>query len=105
MELELLNVSGAEKSLAGPKVKKYKSQLNVLKRKMQEQKSGLSNMAGDRAELFGSSNMAIGNFNNDEIGSYDQRARLLQGTAALEQSSRKLQDSHRIAIETGLFQL
>src|SRR6266540_2453333 len=31
----------------------------------------------------------------------DQRARLLTGTERLADSSRKLQDSHRIALETG----
>ena len=31
----------------------------------------------------------------------DQRARLLTGTELLSDSSRRLQDSHRIALETG----
>ncbi|OLY81915.1 Vesicle transport v-SNARE protein vti1 [Smittium mucronatum] len=101
MELEMLNVSGADKVQAGPKVKKYKTQVNVFKKKIQDEMAGLGSFENNRTDLLGNRNVAIGSFGIEEPGSYDQRARLLQGTASLEQSSRKLQDSHRIAIETG----
>lgn len=37
-----------------------------------------------------------------DAASMDQRTRLLNGTDRLAESSRRLQDSHKIALETGM---
>lgn len=50
----------------------------------------------DRDELLG----GLGSGVDLDAASMDQRTRLLNGTDRLVQSSRRLQDSHKVALET-----
>ncbi|PVU94498.1 hypothetical protein BB559_002979 [Furculomyces boomerangus] len=95
MELEILNLKGSEKIQATPRVKRYKTQIASLKKDLRNLVSESGGSNRERMELLGGHS----NYYTD-ASDFDQRAGLLQGTNILEQSSRRLQDSHRVAIET-----
>jgi vesicle transport through interaction with t-SNAREs protein 1 len=99
MEIEIASFPNSIKSTYSVKLRGYKAELDRLGsslRKAMQQTSSSNRLA--TTESTG--------FNEDlESGrsSYDaqaQRQRLLQGTNTLEDGSRRLQDSHRIALET-----
>lgn len=55
----------------------------------------------DRDELLGGFGSGDNEDGNDfDASTMDQRQRLLSGTERLGQSSRRLEDSHRLALET-----
>ena len=96
MEIEINSFPNSLKGTYGVKLRGYKAEadrLSAALRKAMQQSS-----SSHRFESTG--------FDEDlESGraSYDtqaQRQRLLQGTATLEDGSRRLEDSHRIALET-----
>lgn len=53
--------------------------------------------SSSREELFGGLESGDGDLDASTV---DQRSRLLSGTDRLGESSRRLQDSHRLALET-----
>ncbi|CAG8490254.1 2413_t:CDS:2, partial [Racocetra fulgida] len=67
-----------------------------LRDKFIEFTSANDSMPTDRDEL-----LAGASATDLDSASLDQRARLLNGTERLADSSRRLQESHRIALETG----
>lgn len=99
MEIEINSFPNSLKASYGVKLRGFKAELDrlgaSLRKSMQQSSAG---RYGGGAESTG--------FNEDlESGrsSYDthaQRQRLLQGTATLDDGSRRLEDSHRIALET-----
>ncbi|KAI9003381.1 vesicle transport v-SNARE protein N-terminus-domain-containing protein [Hyaloraphidium curvatum] len=93
MEMELLSLPAAGRAKLQPRVKNYKAQLDKLKRDL---KTTLSN--AEREALLGGKG---GRGDLDaEVAAQDQRTRLLAGTDRLNNASRRLEDAHRIAIET-----
>ncbi|RIA82023.1 vesicle transport v-SNARE protein N-terminus-domain-containing protein [Glomus cerebriforme] len=94
MEMELLNLPQSIRSRFQAKTRTHKSDLDKLKRDLKRASSRVSGPT-DREEL-----LAGANGTDLDSASMDQRARLLTGTERLADSSRRLQDSHRIALET-----
>ncbi|KAI7900148.1 t-SNARE [Cokeromyces recurvatus] len=92
MEMEILNIPTPSRTRLQAKLRLYKSEAEKLKR----------DLNSDREQLLGGFNSD----NNDEgltdydASTMDQRQRLLSGTERLGQSSRRLEDSHRLALET-----
>uniref|UniRef100_A0A914WHU4 Vesicle transport through interaction with t-SNAREs homolog 1A n=1 Tax=Plectus sambesii TaxID=2011161 RepID=A0A914WHU4_9BILA len=95
MELSVreLPAGGADRNKYELRVKSYRSdkqQLNSeLKKAIQRLKSG----AADRSELFGYEEGSL-------LSSDQQNDQLIENTERLERSSRKLDDSYRMCIET-----
>ncbi|CAI2177267.1 14593_t:CDS:10 [Funneliformis geosporum] len=94
MEMELLNLPQSSRSRCQAKMRSYKGNLDKLKRDLKRAGSRASGPT-DREEL-----LAGANGTDLDSASLDQRARLLSGTELLADSSRRLQDSHKIALET-----
>ncbi|PVV01514.1 hypothetical protein BB560_004066 [Smittium megazygosporum] len=99
MELELMNLSGSEKTQAAPRLKRYKVQILGLKREMKSAINKIE-LESNRAQLLDQSRIGVSSGGSNKSGDYDQRSRLLEDSERLERSGRRLQDSHRIAIET-----
>ncbi|KAI8975173.1 t-SNARE [Mycotypha africana] len=101
MEMEVLNVPTPSRTRLQAKLRLYKSEAEKLKRDLRRTTAIIPKNT-DRDELLGGMNA-----NDDEDGlmdydasTMDQRQRLLSGTERLGQSSRRLEDSHRLALET-----
>ncbi|KAI9297750.1 V-snare-domain-containing protein [Neoconidiobolus thromboides FSU 785] len=86
MELELNNLNKAIRSPYQARFKGYKNQLLVLKRDL---KRSAQTSHVEREQLLGS-----------EGNEQQQRSVLLSGTDRLNQSSARLENSHRLALET-----
>ncbi|KAI8079635.1 vesicle transport v-snare protein vti1 [Gilbertella persicaria] len=100
MEMEILNIPTPSRTRLQAKLRLYKSDAEKLKRDLRRNTSILTKNT-DREELFG----GYGTGSNEDVNDYDastmdQRQRLLSGTERLGQSSRRLEDSHRLALET-----
>ncbi|KAF8937576.1 hypothetical protein BGZ47_008954 [Haplosporangium gracile] len=95
MEMELLNLPQGSKTRLQARMRAYKTDLERLKQTLKRAQS-TSRSTSDRDELLGG---ASGGMDLD-AASMDQRTRLLNGTDRLAESSRRLQDSHKIALET-----
>ncbi|KAJ1674320.1 Vesicle transport V-snare protein, partial [Spiromyces aspiralis] len=80
------------------RIREYKSQLKSLKDRLQVAVNDTQAHVG-RQELFGEARYASSGEMEDAVG-LDQRTRLLSGTERLEQSTGRLQESHRIAMQT-----
>ncbi|KAI9500850.1 vesicle transport V-snare protein, variant [Coemansia spiralis] len=92
MEMELLALQGAERSKAAPRVRQYKAELDQVRRDSKSMAKSL-NEANRRALL--------GDPAQEEVAlESDQRTRLLSGNERLAQGSRRLQESHRLALDT-----
>ncbi|KAJ2540265.1 Vesicle transport V-snare protein [Coemansia sp. RSA 1933] len=97
MEMELLSLQGPTRSRAAPRVRQYKADIERLRRDVRKavSESELGNHEANRRALLG-----------DVIGleeaavDTDQRSRLLSGNERLAQGSHRLQQSHRLAMET-----
>uniref|UniRef100_A0A1D1ZIZ3 Vesicle transport v-SNARE 12 n=1 Tax=Anthurium amnicola TaxID=1678845 RepID=A0A1D1ZIZ3_9ARAE len=95
MEMEILNIQQpSSRTRLQAKTRAHKSDLEKLKRDLKRASSRVSGPT-DREELLAGTNGT-----DLDSASMDQRARLLTGTERLADSSRRLQDSHRIALET-----
>ncbi|GBB83868.1 hypothetical protein RclHR1_10530001 [Rhizophagus clarus] len=81
MGMELLNIQQSMHTHFQERISVYKSDLEKLKRGLEIASSRVSEPSVIETDI-------------------DQRARLLTGTERLADSSRRLQDSHRIALET-----
>jgi vesicle transport through interaction with t-SNAREs protein 1 len=98
MEIEIASFPNSIKSTYSVKLRGYKAELDRLSSSLRKSMQQTSSNRLATNESTG--------FNEDlESGrsSFDaqaQRQRLLQGTNTLEDGSRRLQDSHRIALET-----
>lgn len=94
MTIEVQNLPTTQRSSYNTKIRQYKSQIDEVKDKYKK----LSD-SQDKHELFGSRYR-----DNDDEGadgvSNSQRKQLLNNQSSLERSSQRLQDSHRIALET-----
>ncbi|KAJ2850459.1 Vesicle transport V-snare protein, partial [Coemansia brasiliensis] len=101
MEMELLSLQGPERSRAAPRMRQYKAEVEQLKREARKAAQGLGNYESNRRALFGDSVGMDRDLSGDD-GSLDSdnRTRLLSGSERLARGSQRLQDSHRIAIET-----
>ncbi|KAI8347111.1 t-SNARE [Mortierella sp. GBAus27b] len=95
MELELLNLPTSARTRLQVRYRGYKADLDRLKQTLKRAQS-TSRSTADRDELLGGASGGV----DLDAASMDQRTRLLSGTDRLAESSRRLQDSHRIALET-----
>ncbi|KAF9428637.1 hypothetical protein BGZ94_001660 [Podila epigama] len=95
MEMELLNLPQGSKTRLQARLRGYKSDLERLKQTLKRAQS-TSRSTSDRDELLGGMSGGV----DLDAASMDQRTRLLAGTDRLAESSRRLQDSHKIALET-----
>ncbi|CAG8706642.1 27282_t:CDS:2, partial [Dentiscutata erythropus] len=94
MEMEVLNLQPSTRTRLQAKMRIYKSNLEKLKRDLKKV-SANDSVPTDRDEL-----LAGASATDLDSASLDQRARLLSGTERLADSSKRLQESHRIALET-----
>ncbi|CAG8477705.1 7051_t:CDS:2, partial [Ambispora leptoticha] len=94
MKVEIMNSSNAARLRLQPRIRTYQSNLDKLKRDLKHASSRISGPT-DREELLSGARGT-----DLDSASTDQRARLLTGTERLAESSQRLQDSHRIALET-----
>ncbi|KAF9103373.1 hypothetical protein BGX27_010606 [Mortierella sp. AM989] len=95
MEMELLNLPQGSKTRLQARLRGYKTELDRLKQTLKRAQS-TSRSTSDRDELLGGGSGGL----DLDAASMDQRTRLLNGTDRLAESSRRLQDSHKIALET-----
>ncbi|KAG9301671.1 hypothetical protein G9A89_016742 [Geosiphon pyriformis] len=95
MEMEILNLPQSSRPRLQAKLRAYKSNLDKLKRELKQARTREYYDRTERDELLSGATGA-----DFDTAAIDQRARLLTGTERLGESSRRLQDSHRIALET-----
>ncbi|KAF9577680.1 hypothetical protein BGW38_006960 [Lunasporangiospora selenospora] len=95
MDMELLNLPQGSRTRLQARLRGYKSELERLKQ-TQRRAQSTSRTTSDRDELLG----GFGSGTDLDAASMDQRTRLLDGTDRLAESSRRLQNSHKIALET-----
>ncbi|KAJ9063210.1 t-SNARE VTI1 [Entomophthora muscae] len=93
MEAELGNLPRTSRSPLQTKLKAHQTTLAGLKRDLKKSLVQLSNAS--REELFGA-RLGVG----ADATQMDQRASLLSGTERLNESSSRLESSHRLALET-----
>ncbi|CAM0138344.1 t-SNARE VTI1 [Umbelopsis sp. WA50703] len=96
MEMEILNIPTASRTRLQTKLRLFKSEFEKIKRDLRRATTQAPT-SNSREELF--SGMDTGDADLD-ASTVDQRSRLLTGTDRLGESSRRLQDSHRLALET-----
>ncbi|KAL2915280.1 t-SNARE VTI1 [Polyrhizophydium stewartii] len=94
MEMELVSLPAGQRSSLSPRVQQYKEELKRFKKELQK-KSAAAASTSERDQLLGNSTVV-----DLEAASMDQRGRLLQGTERLQNSSRRLEDARRVALET-----
>ncbi|KAI8366944.1 t-SNARE [Choanephora cucurbitarum] len=99
MEMEILNIPTPSRTRLQAKLRLYKSEAEKLKRDLRRNTAILPKN-NDREELFGGYGTGNEELNDYDVSTMDQRQRLLSGTERLGQSSRRLEDSHRLALET-----
>ena len=93
MEIEIQGIPQSVRSQFSGRLKAAKTELSRFKKLSKDLHSQLA-----RADLMHSNNDS---FNSDDpYGTASDRTRLLAGTQVLEDGSRRLQDSQRIALET-----
>jgi len=95
MEVEIQGMPQSVKSQYQNRVRTGKADLVRLRGQAKE-----LNLTASRAELLSSSSFnGMASASDDDFGQ-SQRTRLLNGTQTLSDSTRRLEDSHRIALET-----
>jgi len=96
MELEIQGMPTSIKQQYQTRVRTAKSDLTRFKKSAKDQHSALS-----RSDLLGSRAGGDAYENSDEpYGANSDRQRLLAGSSVLEDGTRRLQDSQRVALET-----
>lgn len=117
MEMEILNIPTPSRTRLQAKLRLYKSEAEKLKRDLvntlmnkqeesifhhlfQRRTTAIVPKNSDREELLGGIGSSDDLQNDYDASTMDQRQRLLSGTERLGQSSRRLEDSHRLALET-----
>ncbi|KAG2188701.1 hypothetical protein INT44_003840 [Umbelopsis vinacea] len=96
MEMEILNIPTASRTRLQTKLRLFKSEFEKTKRDLRRATTQVPS-SSNREELFGGLESGDGDLDASTV---DQRSRLLTGTDRLGESSRRLQDSHRLALET-----
>ncbi|KAJ1660208.1 t-SNARE VTI1 [Dispira simplex] len=96
MELEVFNIPSTVRNRLQTRLRSYRTDLDQLKKGLRKANYGL---AASRQELFGNRDSLSSPAEFDSM-SMDQRSRLLAGTERLNESGRRLQDSHALALET-----
>ncbi len=94
MELELPGVPQSKRPVYQSKLRDAKNELSRFKKLAKEARSQAT-----RLDLL-SSSQDHPSLSDDPYASTSDRTQLLAGTAMLEDGSRRLQDSYRIALET-----
>ncbi|CAO3600102.1 unnamed protein product [Absidia cylindrospora] len=97
MEMELMNTPSPARTRLQAQLRLYKSDQEKMKRDLR--RLAASKASYQRQELLGdieSQHQA----DNVDAESVDQRQRLLSGADRLGESSRRLEQSHRMALET-----
>ncbi|KAJ2720122.1 Vesicle transport V-snare protein [Coemansia sp. Benny D115] len=113
LEVELLSLPGPVRTRAAPRVRRYKEDVAKLRQDTRRAAQGMGNHEANRRALLGDHHAgAQGGSGSgsplgygDDGGAFsglesDQRSRLLSGNERLARGSQRLQDSHRIAVET-----
>ncbi|KAF9516525.1 hypothetical protein BS47DRAFT_1327274 [Hydnum rufescens UP504] len=95
MEVEIQGMPQSVKAQYQGRVRTGKVELSRLRAQAKE-----LHLSASRAELLGSASFAASSGSLDDDFGSSQRTRLLQGTQTLADSTKRLQDSHRIALET-----
>jgi len=93
MEVEIHGMPQSVKGQFQTRVKNCKTELSRYKKQAKE-----LHQSTTRTDLFSSGAPSDNPYGSPE--SEDQRARLLNGTQVLSDGTRRLEDSHRIALET-----
>ncbi|KAG1455608.1 hypothetical protein G6F56_007026 [Rhizopus delemar] len=99
MEMEILNIPTPSRTRLQAKLRLYKSETEKLKRDLRRT-TAIVPKNSDREELLGGIGSGDDLQSDYDASTLDQRQRLLSGTDRLGQSSRRLEDSHRLALET-----
>ncbi|KAJ2890211.1 Vesicle transport V-snare protein [Coemansia aciculifera] len=100
MEMELLSLQGPTRSRAAPRVRQLKAEVERLQNEAKMAAQGVGNYESNRRALFGAEQSVTPDLLSDSPLDGDQRTRLLSGNERLTRGSQRLQQSHRIAIET-----
>ncbi|ORZ02982.1 t-SNARE [Syncephalastrum racemosum] len=96
MEMEILNIPTPARTRLQAKLRLFKSEAEKAKRDLRRATT-VTPKTTERDELLGD----YGSSQSDlDASTMDQRQRLLSGTERLGESSRRLEDSHRLALET-----
>ena len=94
MEIEIQGIPQSIRSQYEIRLRSAKAELVRYKKLLQEQHAQLA-----RADLLSSSHKMLST-SDDPYGTNNDRARLLAGTSLLEDGTRRLQASQRLALET-----
>ena len=94
MEIEIQGIPQSIRSQYEMRLRSAKAELARYKKLLQEQHAQLA-----RVDLFSSSKKTLST-SDDPYGTNNNRARLLAGTSLLEDGTRRLQESQRLALET-----
>ena len=95
MEIEIQGIPQSIRPTYQSRIRASKADLARYKKLSREMHAQAS-----RADLFSSSSRTGPATSDEPYGSSSDRARLLAGTAVLEDGTRRLQESQRIALET-----
>ncbi|CDZ96216.1 V-SNARE [Phaffia rhodozyma] len=96
MEVELPSIPQSIRSKYTLNFKSYKAQLEKLRKQFRDAKQAVL-----RSDLLGNTDASLRDDPySDSPTDYSQRTRLLQGTERLADGSRRLEESHRLALET-----
>ncbi|KAJ2745621.1 Vesicle transport V-snare protein [Coemansia sp. BCRC 34301] len=99
MEMELLSLQGPTRSRAAPRMRQLKAEVERLQQEAKMASQGVGSYESNRRALLGAE-QPTANLLGDLPLDGDQRTRLLSGNERLARGSQRLQQSHRIAIET-----
>ncbi|PWN97311.1 V-snare-domain-containing protein [Tilletiopsis washingtonensis] len=97
MDVELQGLPGAAKARCATELRERKMRLEKIRKDI---RSATSRSTGRELPGGGFADSGGDLEAEGEEGAYAQRQRLLQGTATLEDGSRRLEESHRLALQT-----
>eukprot|EP00051_Salpingoeca_urceolata_P027556 m.482037 g.482037 ORF g.482037 m.482037 type:complete len:217 (-) comp22413_c0_seq1:28-678(-) len=89
MELEVMDLPAASRAKAKKKIAAYKKDIEIAERELRRAAVALSGSQSARDELFGY-----------DGSSEDAKQALLTNTDRLDRTTRRLEDGHRLALET-----
>ncbi|KAJ3056577.1 hypothetical protein HK097_005974, partial [Rhizophlyctis rosea] len=89
MEVELSSLAQPIRTRLTPRLRSFKEEIKKVRRDLTKHVG-----QSDRDQLLGSHVVDF------EVASQDQRSRLLHGTERLQESSRRMDEARRIALET-----
>ena len=95
MEIEIQSIPQSVRAQYHTRLRTAKADLSRYKKLLKDQKSQVA-----RSDLLSSSRPFGTSASDDPYGSSSDRTRLLAGTSILEDGTKRLQESHRIALET-----